>query len=188
MERELGPRKWFQPRKLFWEGKITWIEFGKFFTLCRQQGSCCSCCRLHCKKMIDNSICVACKSIFSSKGFSIFEKKCFLEIYSRGVLNIPSANLWEFVCEAFSILGCFDKIILKFPWITAKKCCFEWFGSVFALSEICLWVWKLWKLGHKLCSKSYCEYFLQQQENFLTDNVRKDQLNFSKKRQRSKSK
>ena len=63
--------------------------------------------------MIENSKCVACKSIFSADDFSIFDKKCFLEIYLRGGLTIPSANLWEFVCETFSILDYFDKIILK---------------------------------------------------------------------------
>ena len=58
---------------------------------------------------------------FSSDDFSTFDKKCFLEIYSRGGLTIPSANLWEFVCETFSTLDYFDKIILKFPGITEKN-------------------------------------------------------------------
>ena len=139
------------------------------------------------KKMIENSECVACKSIFSSDDFSIFDKKCFLEIYSRGGLTIPSANLWEFVCEAFSILDYFDKIILKFPGITEKNAAlivldlFLLSAKFVCESENCE------KWAKNYAQKAIVNTFYNNKSKILTDNVRKDQLKKFKKRQRSKS-
>ena len=139
------------------------------------------------KKMIENSKCVACKSIFFSDDFSIFDKKCFLEIYSRGGLTIPSANLWEFVCEAFSTLDYFDKIILKFPGITEKNAAlivldlFLLSAKFVCESENCE------KWAKNYAQKAIVNTFYNNKSKILTDNVRKDQLKKFKKRQRSKS-
>ena len=116
------------------------------------------------------------------------EKKCFLELYSRGGLTIPSACLWEFVCEAFSTLDYFDKIILKYPGITEKN------AALYVLNLFLPSV--KFVCENEICgkwAKTYVESvivntFYNNKRKIMTDKVRSDDLKRFKSRQRTKEK